>query len=223
MANHKELLTAFQETGRVWLRGALSKRELQRLDELALQDGRPGKRIDPESSLFECLTNAQFNERIRAVWPGMRPVRLVSFEKAERSNWGVPWHQDRIIAVRGHANVRGFSNWSCKAGVWHCEPPLKVLEGMLFVRVHLDRNTAENGAMEIALGSHCAGKLETRHAQLAAEKYETETTVAEPGDVLILSMLTLHRSLPASTLEGRRAFRVDYASQPLGRGLEWSI
>lgn len=84
---------------------------------------------------------------------------VVSFDKNEIANWGLPWHQDRVIAVAQKHDVPGFENWSEKRGQWHCEAPVGILNEMLFVRVRLDNQSAENGAMEIAPGSHRYGKL----------------------------------------------------------------
>ena len=75
---------------------------------------------------------------IRQLDPDVVPVRTVSFNKSQRANWGVPWHQDRVIAVNDKVETEGYRNWTKKSGTWHCEPPLSVLENMLFVRVHLD-------------------------------------------------------------------------------------
>ena len=97
---------------------------------------RAGQRLDRTSTTFKAVTSADWMKRLSAALGGARPVRLVSFDKKEGTNWGVPWHQDRVIAVRERCDVEGYSNWSQKAGVWHCEPPISVLSKMLFVRVH---------------------------------------------------------------------------------------
>ena len=114
------------------------------------------------------------------------------------------------------------TNWSRKGGVWHCESPTAQLAGMLFVRVHLDRNTEANGAMEIALGSHREGAVPAATAAATAERYPSEICEADPGDILVLSMLTLHRSRPSRSDAPRRVIRVDYAAGSLPGGLEWN-
>ncbi len=156
------------------------------------------------------------------IWPGVRPVRIVSFTKDASTNWAVPWHQDRIIAVQDKADVPGFTNWSSKGGRWHCEPPRKVLDAMLFVRMHLDAATSDNGAMEIALGSHRAGIVPAEAAERVASEHPSELCLGERGEVLVLKMLTLHRSRPATSKEPRRALRVDYAGEALPEPLHWS-
>ena len=152
---------------------------------------------------------------------GAALVRVVWFSKDAGANWGVPWHQDRVIAVAGRHDVPGFGPWSCKAGIWHCEPPLPVLEQMRFVRVHLDDCDATNGAMEIARGSQAAGPVPTVEAARIAAHYPNELCAARRGDVQILPMLVLHRSLPAATQAPRRALRLDFAAAELPEPLSW--
>ena len=158
---------------------------------------------------------------IRAHWPGMTPVRGVVVVKTRSQNWGVPWHQDRIIAVRDRVDVDGYGAWSRKDGIWHCAPPLSVLAHMLFVRVHLDDTTAENGAMEIALGSHRAGAVPTGEAEAVAGRFDTEITEARAGDILVLHMLILHRSPPSQSGAPRCVLRFDLADRSLPHGLSW--
>ena len=217
-----DLIEQFERDGRVWLRNAIPANELENLQELSCLGNRPGARVGHTDPLYRAIEAASFSNEIRTAWPKMRPVRLVSFDKGEQANWGIPWHQDRVIVVKDRVELPGFSNWSQKSGAWHCEPPVGLLESMLFVRVHLDENTAENGAMEIALGSHREGKVLAGSAASTAVNYETELTAAEPGDVLVLAMLTLHRSHPAESSAGRRALRVDYSAIQLPEPLEWT-
>ena len=56
--------------------------------------------------------------------PDAVAVRSLLFDKTPRSNWHVPWHQDRTIAVNQRSPVPGFGPWSEKHGVVHVQPPL---------------------------------------------------------------------------------------------------
>lgn len=212
----------FNNDGRVWLRNAISPAELEQLRELSALRGKPGERVSRTSPLFEAVEALSLNKQIQVIWPNMQPVRMVSFDKTAESNWSVPWHQDRVVAVKNRADVSGYVNWSEKAGAWHCEPPESLLEHMLFVRIHLDRCTEENGAMEVALRSHKHGKVHADDAESVAGRCVKEFTEAEAGDVLVLPMLTLHRSASAEVRDNRRVLRVDYASFELSRPLEWA-
>ncbi|MCB1356851.1 MAG: phytanoyl-CoA dioxygenase family protein [Maritimibacter sp.] len=159
---------------------------------------------------------------VRRLAPEAVPVRIVAFNKSESANWGVPWHQDRVIAVAGRAEVAGYRNWTRKSGTWHCEPPLSALDDMLFVRVHLDDTDGSNGAMQIAVGSHAGGIVLSATAEQVANTYPVETCDAKRGDVLILKMLTLHASSPARVQSGRRVLRIDFASRDLPAPLSWN-
>ncbi len=221
MIDTAAVVERFERDGRAWLREVVPPDELRRWRRLASLDGRPGARIPPSNPLFDAIANSTLSEHLKALWPEMLPVRLVSFNKSPSANWGVPWHQDRVISVERKADLPGYSNWSRKSGIWHCEPPAAILESMFFVRVHLDRHGADNGAMEIALGSHRAGKVAAEAAASVETRHRTELAIAEPGDVLVLAMLTLHRSLPSISKEDRRVLRVDYARCELPAPLRW--
>ena len=93
---------------------------------------------------------------------------------------------------------------------------------MLFVRMHLDRQDEDDGAMEIALGSHRHGLVPASEAAALAESLPREVTVAEPGDVLVLAMLTLHRSRPSRSGAPRRTLRIDLAEGPAPPPLRWA-
>ncbi len=222
MPTNADIRCRFDDTGRVWMRQAISGATLNRLRAQSAIGKNPGARLSADGPLSDTISDARFTQHIRAVWPGMRPVRIVSFDKNAGANLGVPWHQDRVIAVREKAALSGFSNWSKKHGAWHCEPPASLLQQMLFVRIHLDDNAPGNGAMEIALGSHNTGKVPAAEAEPIAEQYPSELTAAHAGDVLIMSMLILHLSRPAIQPVNRRVLRVDYADFALPEPLAWA-
>lgn len=204
-----------------WLRGALHGAELGAIDRIADTAGRPGARLDwtdPAVARALAPVTALIDA---AALPGARLVRTVGFTKDVANNWGVPWHQDRIIAVTDRHDAPGFGNWSCKAGQWHCEPPLAIFDMMRFVRLHLDDCDTENGAMQIALGSQTAGPVTAAEAATLADALPQETCTARRGDVQILPMLVLHRSPPARSTAPRRALRLDYATIDLPHPLQW--
>ena len=149
------------------------------------------------------------------------PVRIVTFDKTADQNWQLPWHQDRVISVKAKKEVTGYTNWSRKSGLWHCEPPLKILNDMLAVRIHLDNSTAETGAIEILKGSHKYGKVYADKTPNIIGKCESIMCEAKTGDILIMKMLTLHRSQASKRDATRRAIRVDYSSEDLPASLEW--
>ncbi len=206
------------QDGCAWIRGALTPEDRTRLARAFAAD-RPGQRIARPSDL---ISGTALDDILRAHLPGYFPVRVVTFEKSRAANWGLPWHQDRVIAVSEKSEVSGFHNWTRKSGVWHCEPPAETLENMIFLRIHLDATDAQNGAMEFARGSHREGVVPSDMASDVAARYPIEIEEAEAGDILALSMLTLHRSRPSTSPAKRRVIRIDLANQPLPPPLSWS-
>ncbi len=213
------LKNEFDRVGRVWLRGAISEAELAQFDAAAALESKAGARIKASGPLV--ARQSALCQAISRLDPGAKPVRVVAFNKTPATNWGVPWHQDRVIAVAARQDVPGFGNWTKKSDVWHCEPPQNILDEMLFVRVHLDDTDQANGAMEIALGSHISGLVPAACAAQVAGAYPVETCTAKRGDVLVLKMLTLHGSKPSKTASNRRVFRIDFAASDLPAPLAW--
>ncbi len=204
----------------IWLRGALSQEALHQLDPFFDGAQRPGNRLALDAHLLAALSPVDV--QIQQVAAKMRPVRALAFNKTAQTNWALPWHQDRVIATQDRDDVPGFQNWSQKHGAWHCEPPIEILTHMLFVRVHMDDTDADSGAMEIANGSHKAGIVKSDMAAQVAKGYPTQICGAARGDILILPMLTLHRSLAAPNPTARRVFRLDYAATALPAPLSWA-
>lgn len=217
------LANEFESTGRVWLRNAVSEEDLTLFDNAITASTKAGQRLDLSKWLKAALSKESALLRaVQRLSPDAIPVRIVAFNKSENANWGVPWHQDRVIAVTDKAEIGGYKNWTNKSGTWHCEPPQSILDEMLFVRVHLDDNDQSNGAMEIAVGSHSNGFVQSAKAESVANTFPIETCVAKRGDVLILKMLTLHSSKPAKVQSQRRVFRIDFSPSQLPPPLSWS-
>lgn len=205
-----------EQEGRVWFRRALSAADLVALDETATVEGRPGERIARLQGL------AEVDALARRLLPGARPVRIIAFNKTEANNWTLPWHQDRVVALRARVETPGFTNWTNKSGIWHAEPPIELLKRMIFARVHLDAADADNGCLQLALGTHARGKIAAADAESAAATAPTEDCIAARGDVLFAKALILHRSSPSRADAPRRAIRIDYCADDLPDALQWA-
>ena len=154
---------------------------------------------------------------------GAWPVRAILFDKTPGANWLVPWHQDLTICVRAKLDLPGYGPWTRKAGVWHVQPPVAVLEGMLSVRLHLDHCGASNGALRVLPGTHKLGRLS---GWQIAEQQRLVTAVrcdADAGDALLMRPLLVHASSPAAEAGHRRVVHIDYACSRLEGGLEWAV
>lgn len=152
----------------------------------------------------------------------MRPVRAILFDKSCATNWVLGWHQDRTIAVRAHAEVSGFENWTVKSGVVHAEPPFSIIERMVTVRIHLDDVPADNGPLRVILGSHSLGRLEEQ--QLVELDPEPQLTcLASAGDVWLYRTSIVHASDRSAPGHRRRVLQVDFSSDQLPYPLEWAL
>jgi hypothetical protein len=153
----------FQTDGRCWIRSAGSPV----LPNFELELDGPGVRLSLSLSVLERLEPG--TDLARSLDPLLRPVRVVAFDKTAQSNWSLGWHQDRVVAVCERHACAGFSNWGRKQGVWHAEPPLEIMESMVFARLHIDPCTIDSGATQIALGSHRFGKVRSEDAKRVAD------------------------------------------------------
>lgn len=155
--------------------------------------------------------------------PDMRLVRVVAFDKSAKSNWFVPWHQDRTICVQAKQEVAGFSNWTIKDGWHHVEPPAEVLDSMLALRVHIDDCDADAGPLEVLPGSHRRGPLAKPAINALATKETATLCLANRGDVLAMRPLLAHRSQRAKVPSRRRVLHLEYAALTLPPGMQWAL
>jgi len=188
-------------------------------------DGKPGdRRFDLSGSLRETIFSGQL-PALAAEFSGnvVRPTRLILFDKSVDNNWALGWHQDRTIAVADRADVKGYDVWSKKAGEWHVEPPVELMEKMITLRLSLDPSNAENGALEVIPGSHKFGRLNNAQTNELVEAGASELLSTGAGDVVILSTLILHRSKPSVSNSRRRVVQVDYTWGELPSPLAWAL
>ncbi len=152
-----------------------------------------------------------------------RPVRVLFFDKTPGSNWAVPWHQDRTIAVKERRDSDGYGPWSCKGGIVHVEPPVSILEAMLALRLFVDDCGEEDGPLEIAIGSHRHGRVPVRDVSDIARELAIFTATGNAGDVLAMKSLAIYRSMRAISPTRRGTLHVDYALVDLPAPLEWAL
>lgn len=150
------------------------------------------------------------------------PVRSIFFDKTPEANWLVPWHQDLSISVKRRLDVPGYDPWSMKDGIPHVQPPMKILEAMVTLRLHLDDCGESNGALRVIPGSHRSGRLNaTKIAEIRSQHAEIACP-ARAGDALLMRPLLLHASSEASAPAHRRVIHLEYATCSLAESLEWA-
>lgn len=152
---------------------------------------------------------------------GAQPVRAILFDKTLCQNWALPWHQDRVIAVREKVKIEGFGPWTRKHGALHVQPPFDLLSRMITLRVHLDPVPETNAPLIVALGSHRLGRITETDVPAAAARCGEALCLADAGDVWLYATPILHASRRAQTPGHRRVLQVDYSADGLPGGLEW--
>lgn len=187
--------------------------------------GKPGRRgFAPTASVRALIVGGGALGELAAFFAAraMKPVRVLFFDKTAETNWAVPWHQDRTIAVRERVDTPGFGAWSVKEGVTHVEPPVSLLENMLTLRLFLDDCDAGSGPLEIACNTHNVGRIPSQNARAVAHGSRCFVALGKAGDVLAMRLLSLHKSDRAAEPSRRRVLHVDYAGEDLPAPLQWA-
>lgn len=147
-------------------------------------------------------------------------VKSIYFDKPEQSNWFVSYHQDLTISVDKKMELDEFTKWTVKQGQFAVQPPLHILEKSFTVRIHLDDTDENNGALNVVPGSHL--KQIYRPEAIDWEK-ETEFTCSVlRGGIMIMKPLLLHSSNRTTNNNKRRVIHIEFCSQELPDGLQWS-
>lgn len=172
---------------------------------------------------LEVSRGFQLTQYVQAILgTSAKPVRAIFFDKTEKVNWNLVWHQDLTIALKERIDVQGFGPWSIKADVHHVQPPIEILEQMVAARIHLDDCGIENGALKVLPGTHVHGRLSAEQIERFRTNAKAVTCAARKGDVLFMKPLLLHSSKKAITPAHRRVLHIEFAACELPGGLDWS-
>lgn len=166
-----------------------------------------------------------FNQKLKDIiqsnfGKGYFITKSIYFDKPEKSNWFVAYHQDLTISVDTKIEVENFENWTIKQNQFAVQPPKEILEDNFTVRIHIDTTTKENGALKVINNSHSKGILRIEKLNFENEK-ETICEV-EKGGIMIMKPLLFHASKKTTNNERRRVIHIEFSKQELPSGLEWS-
>ena len=145
-------------------------------------------------------------------------TKSIYFDKPEKSNWFVSYHQDLTISVDKKMELKNFKNWTNKQNQFAVQPPIEILEKNFTIRIHLDKTTNENGALKIINKSHI-----NRVCRIEDLDLKTETICeVDKGGIMIMKPLLFHTSNKTINNERRRVIHIEFSNQQLPNGLEWS-
>jgi len=173
----------------------------------------------PETLPF--VFNKNLQEIIKSTFgEGFFITKSIYFDKPEKSNWFVAYHQDLTISVDQKIEVENFENWTVKQNQFAVQPPTEILENNFTMRIHIDKTTKDNGALKVINNSHSKGILRIENLDFETEK-ETICEV-EKGGIMIMKPLLFHASNKTTNNERRRVIHIEFSRQQLPNGLEWS-
>jgi ectoine hydroxylase-related dioxygenase (phytanoyl-CoA dioxygenase family) len=212
---------SIEQTGFAVLPGCLDESAVQRLQDY-LGDARYAQRNLLSVPIVRDLASSQTIREILGPVLGAKcfAVRGIFFNKTQKSNWKVAWHQDLTIAVRERREVNGFGPWSVKAGVLHVQPPAEIMQRILAIRLHLDESGPDNGPLRVIPASHRDGRLSRTQVENWQEKGSVTCIVPRGGAVLMRPLL-LHASSECVVPKPRRVIHLEFATEELPQGLEW--
>lgn len=147
-------------------------------------------------------------------------VKSIYFDKPEKSNWYVAYHQDLTISVDKKTDLPGFGPWTTKQNQFAVQPPLDILENIFTIRIHLDDTDENNGALKVIPKSHSKGIYRSETIDWSVE---TETICnVEKGGVMIMKPLILHGSNRTTNGKKRRVIHIEFSDRKLPEELSWS-
>jgi hypothetical protein len=219
--SYEELASTVERDGFAIISSCLDDSSIKRLSE-QLDDTQYGQRNLLRELVIQELARSQEVRRVIAsvLGPNCFAVKGILFNKTQKSNWKVPWHQDLTITVQERIEAEGFGPWTIKGGVVNVQPREDVLHGILAIRIHLDANDHQNGPLRVIPGSHKHGRLTTE--QIAKlDKSESVECLVPRGGALLMRPLLLHASSACLLPKSRRVIHLEYSSLDLPCGLRW--
>ena len=147
-------------------------------------------------------------------------IKSIYFDKPEKSNWFVSYHQDLTISILEKVVTEGYKKWTVKEKQFAVQPPATILENNFTIRIHLDDTTKHNGALKVIKGSHSAGieRIENIGHNIDKEQF----CEVKKGGIMIMKPLLFHASNKTTNDHRRRVIHIELSNQNLPTSLAWS-
>jgi len=166
-----------------------------------------------------------FNDNIRKIINGIFGnnyfvVKSIYFDKPEKSNWYVSYHQDLTISVDKKLDLKGFGPWTTKQNQFAVQPPIDYLKNIFTIRIHLDDTDENNGALKVVPNSH---SKEIYRPETIDWNVETEEICSvNKGGIMIMKPLILHGSNRTTNNQKRRVIHIEFSNMELPEEINWS-
>lgn len=171
------------------------------------------------------ITALVFNDTLKKLLndvfgPKYFAVKSIYFDKPEKSNWYVAYHQDLTISVDQRITLEGFGPWTVKQNQFAVQPPIDILERNFTIRIHLDDTSVDNGALKVVPGSHLQGVY--RPETINWEKQHEVICEVDRGGIMFMKPLLLHSSSRTTNGQKRRVIHIEFSDVELPSSLQWS-
>jgi ectoine hydroxylase-related dioxygenase (phytanoyl-CoA dioxygenase family) len=144
------------------------------------------------------------------------------FEKSAGQKWLVPFHQDLGIPVVARIDHPELAGWSVKEDIVHVQPPARLLQMLVAVRLQVDHCTAQDGPLRVLPGSHNYERLSSSATNDLRASTEQITCNVERGAALLMRPLLLHASSKGCGTSRRRVLHFLFGPRHLPFGLNWN-
>ena len=170
------------------------------------------------------LSNLLFNKKLTELISSFSKseyflTKAIYFDKPSESNWFVPYHQDLSISVDKKVNLENYVNWTFKKGLNGVQPPIKILQDTITIRIHLDETDKNNGALKVIPKSHLNGIV-----RVDSKDWNIENEFiceVKKGGVMLMKPLTLHASNRTTNGKKRRVIHLEFNKHRLIKPLAW--
>lgn len=147
-------------------------------------------------------------------------VKSIYFDKPEKSNWFVSYHQDLTISVDKKVNIPNYGPWTVKQNQFAVQPPLDILKSIYTIRIHLDNTDENNGALKVVPKSHLKGIYRPETIDWAKEN---EVICPVPkGGIMLMRPLLLHSSSRTTNNNQRRVIHIELSNVDIDAELNWA-
>jgi len=231
LQNHKNLI---QENGFTVINNIFLEKEIERISEVIQNIDTSKETFRKSEDLFAIrqflkeipdVKEFIFNDNLKTIIKEIfgekyLVVKSIYFDKPEKSNWYVAYHQDLTISVDKKIDLENFGPWTTKQNQFAVQPPLDILENIFTIRIHLDETNENNGALKVVPKSHSKGIY---RPETIDWNVETENICnVEKGGIMIMKPLLLHGSNRTTNGKKRRVIHIEFSDKELPEVLNWS-
>ena len=225
---------SIQENGFTVINNVFSEEEIKNIEEIIQNIDTSKETFRKSDDLFAIrqflkeipqVRELVFNENIKNIITKIFGekyvvVKSIYFDKPEKSNWYVAYHQDLTISVDKKTDLPGFGPWTTKQNQFAVQPPLEILENIFTIRIHLDDTDEYNGALKVIPKSHAKGIYRPETIDWSVE---TETICrVHKGGIMLMKPLLLHGSNRTANGKKRRVIHIEFSDRQLPEEINWS-